>query len=237
MGAYTIVEIPAALSTLFKTANGIDELIESGCPYLPQHDFHIPLASIPVVLNTRLEDIPAETPYLDSPVLEQTSRIRSYIQKHRKNLSIGIVWSGNPKHVNDRNRSCPLENFSTLSHLPGIQLFSLQKEIRKPEDREIMMKTGIEDLSFWLQDFGCTAAAIDEMDLVISVDTSVVHLAGALNKPTWLLLPFAPDWRWMLERPDSPWYPSFTLLRQKSIGDWKSVFRQLEALIQANLEP
>ena len=149
------------------------------------------------------------------------------------NFKIGIVWSGNPHNRKDPVRSCSLDDFALLSEVPGVSFFSLQKgtasagAINPPGVMEI---TNLEDE---LNDFAETAAAIVHLDLVISVDTAVVHLAGAMNKPVWLLLQFAPDWRWLLKRDDSPWYPSMRLFRQTKPNDWKTVFEEVkDALIQ-----
>jgi len=139
---------------------------------------------------------------------------------------IGIAWSGNPKHTNDPNRSIALKEFLPLLSA-GVEIVSLQRDVREA-DREVLKATPqILDFVSEVKDFADTAALVSLLDLVVSVDTAPVHLAGALGKPVWVLLPFAADWRWLLDREDSPWYPTARLFRQPAIGDWDRVIRRV----------
>jgi hypothetical protein len=138
---------------------------------------------------------------------------------------VGLVWSGNPKHSNDRRRSIPLRAFDPLVDVPNLSLFSLQNGPAAGQLSDSTLRLKLTDHTARLTDFGETAALIGNLDLVITVDTSVAHLAGAMAKPVWVLLAHVPDWRWMLNRPDSPWYPTARLFRQPAPGDWDSVVR------------
>jgi hypothetical protein len=141
-------------------------------------------------------------------------------------LRVGLVWSGNPAHANDRNRSIPFTELTPLLH-QGIEFVGLQREVRPADEAALAGVPAIENLGPALKDFADTAALVASLDLVISVDTSVAHLAGALGKPVWVMLPYAPDWRWLLDRDDSPWYPTMRLFRQTAAGDWKGVVARI----------
>jgi hypothetical protein len=181
--------------------------------------------SLPVVFHTTLETIPAQIPYLDAdPLKTKAWRHRFAHQAFR----VGIVWKGSPDHANDRNRSCQLEQFLPLAQIPGIQWYGLQKGSGAEEVHQIGSQFMIDNMGGELGDFSDTAAVLEKLDLLISVDTAVVHLAGAMGKTVWTLLPYAPDWRWQRNRDDSPWYPSMRLYRQPARGDWASVFEQVE---------
>ncbi|MCZ8143164.1 MAG: tetratricopeptide repeat protein [Acetobacteraceae bacterium] len=191
-------------------------------------DLHAPLLTLPLAFGTRLETIPAfENGYLTAPP-EDVARWHQRLPAGRR---IGLVWSGSQTHANDTNRSLALAKLLPLFQ-PGDVWVSLQKEVRD-RDRATLAGSGILDVSAELGDFADTAALISALDLVISVDTSVAHLAGALGKPTWVMLPFAPDFRWLLDREDSPWYPSMRLFRQSRAGNWDGVLARIgEALRQ-----
>ncbi len=226
-GAKVLVECQPSLLRLLETVRGIDQLIAQGSP-LPPFDTHLPLLSLPHVLQTTLETLPAVVPYLGRGL--QLSPPPETIAGDL--LKVGIVWAGNPNHRNDRWRSCQLEDFLPLVVIPHVQFFSLQKgaaeqELRQHPDLPVV------DWGQSLEDFADTAAAIQALDLVITVDTAVAHLAGALGKPVWVLLHYAPDWRWMLEREDSPWYPTMRLFRQTSWDDWTGVFARVKAALTA----
>ncbi|MCZ8277192.1 MAG: tetratricopeptide repeat protein [Acetobacteraceae bacterium] len=193
-----------------------------------EFELHAPLLTLPLAFGTRLETIPAfENGYLTAPP-EDVARWHQRLPAGRR---IGLVWSGSQTHANDANRSLALAKISPLFQ-PGDVWVSLQKEVRD-RDRAALAGSGILDVSAELGDFADTAALISALDLVISVDTSVAHLAGALGKPTWVMLPFAPDFRWLLDREDSPWYPSMRLFRQSRAGNWDGVLARIgEALRQ-----
>ena len=196
-------------------------------------DLHISLMDLPAVFGTTLDTIPAEVPYVAAD-----SQRAMYWQDRLDDASfkVGIVWAGSPKHGNDHNRSCRVELFAPLASIDGVNLYALQKGEAAKEVGRLSQATAIDDLSRDLNDFGDTAAAVENLDLVISVDTALAHLVGAMGKPIWTLLPFAPDWRWMLERTDSPWYPTMRLFRQEEWGDWTCVFQEVAEQLRTLVE-
>ncbi|MFP6735692.1 MAG: tetratricopeptide repeat protein [Rhodospirillales bacterium] len=218
-GARVILETHAPLRRLMQTAPGVDQVVSRG-EALPRADLEAPILSLPHLCATTLKTIPAEIPYLGPPPEDAIDFGDVDIQA---DLKIGIVWSGRPSHKNDRNRSCPPSHFQPLGQIEGVRLFSLQVG----EASANLTAGPLTDLAPQLSDFAATAAAIAGLDLIISVDTAVAHLAGALGKACWLLLPFAPDWRWLLDRNDTPWYPSLRLFRQDRPGDWPGVLGQV----------
>jgi len=228
LGARVILEVPKALLGLLSGLEGVDELIEKG-KVLPAHDYHCPLLSLPLAFKTDLTNIPSPKPYLAAAhqKLEEWAQRLGVKEKPR----VGLVWSGSTGHKNDHNRSLTFQQL--LPHLPNCcEYVSLQKEMREV-DVLVLEGSGIRHYEKQLKDFTDTAALCELMDLVISVDTSVAHLAGALGKSTWVLLPYAPDWRWMLDRRDSPWYPNHRLFRQKITDYWISVFKEMETELKS----
>ncbi|MBN1819006.1 MAG: tetratricopeptide repeat protein [Sedimentisphaerales bacterium] len=227
-GGRVLLEERPALLALLQGYPHVDQFLAAGSrpPSPDRYDLHISLLDLPQVFHTTLQTIPNQVPYL-WPDPDKVSLWRSRLPGD--GFRIGIVWAGSPHHGNDANRSCPLNLFLSLSQIPGIRLISLQKEIQQADQSIIMENFPILHLGSALNDFGDTAAVIASVDLVISVDTAVAHLAGALGKEVWTLLPFAPDWRWMLHRTDSPWYPTMRLFRQSAWGDWDSVFQKVLA--------
>ncbi|MCV6638746.1 tetratricopeptide repeat-containing glycosyltransferase family protein [Candidatus Albibeggiatoa sp. nov. NOAA] len=198
------------------------DIVEPNTPILEIYDYYVPLASLPRLFQTQVDSIPHNIPYLKT----NSAKIQPWKTKLTTGkINIGIVWSGNPNHVNDANRSCPLDYFLNLAQQTDIQLYSLQKG---DVAQQLNPDMPIQDCSQQLQDFTDTAALIQALDLVITVDTSVAHLAGALGQKTWIILPYVPDWRWLLNRQDSPWYPTVKLFRQIQAKDWTSVFSQLQ---------
>ncbi|MBB15476.1 hypothetical protein CMK22_09390 [Candidatus Poribacteria bacterium] len=217
-----IVACEPELKSLFKGIDRIDTLVTKG-EDIPNFDFHVPIVSLPYIFNTTLDTIPARIPYLyPKPTADSVFHLGG-----SDDLKVGIVWAGSPTHINDSNRSVSLKDFKCLLDVEGCQFFSLQVGQRSVDIRQHGYNYMIKDLGKQLTDFHHTALAILQLDLVISVDTAVAHLAGSLGKPVWTLLPFIPDWRWMLSRSDTPWYPSMTLFRQKERGDWYSVFQEI----------
>jgi tetratricopeptide (TPR) repeat protein len=188
---------------------------------IPDFDVHCPLLSLPFIFHTAIETIPAEMPYITADTAF-INRWRDKIQPDNS-FKIGVVWSGNPKYKRDRVRSCSLATFAPLAEYHGITFYSLQKGAGADQAKHPPAGMKLIDLTDEINDFSDTAALIAHLDLVISVDTAVAHLAGAMGKPVWILLPFVPDWRWMLDRKDSPWYPTMKLFRQPKPGDWNSV--------------
>ncbi|MHB1140924.1 MAG: tetratricopeptide repeat protein [Sulfuricaulis sp.] len=225
LGAKVMLEVPQPLVALFSTLKDSIRVIPMGNP-VPDFDWHCPLMSLPLAFRTTVSTIPANIPYLRTDADKQRqwhSRMGA-----RNKPRIGLVWSGNPGHANDHNRSIPLDLLTPLFGL-DLEFHCIQKEIRQT-DREILNKhRQIRLYESDLGDFSDTAALVTEMNLVISVDTSVVHLAGALGKPVWILLPFSPDHRWMTEREDSPWYPTARLFRQPQAGDWAGIVKKVVA--------
>jgi Flp pilus assembly protein TadD len=227
LGGTVIFETLRPLLGILNGFPGIDKLVEispershaEGC------DYYVPIMSLPMLFSTDIPTIPSNIPYIfaDPTKVEQwKNRI------NKEGYKIGVVWAGKPGHGNDKNRSCALEHFLTLARIPGVAMYGLQKgDAARQAENPADMK-GIVNFDRELKDFSETAAAIENLDLVISVDTALVHLAGAMGKPVWTLLPYAPDWRWLLEREDSPWYPTMRLFRQPVRGDWGAVFDKIK---------
>lgn len=230
LGATVVLEVQPALMSLLSQLEGVDRWVEAGAP-LPQFDYQCPLLSLPLAFHTTLATIPVG-PYLSAaPDQVQTWRDRLGTRTRPR---VGLAWSGNASHVNDRKRSLPLAQIVPLL-TENLQFISLQKELRIGDQATLDQYPEIFDPRDQLGDFADTAALISVLDLVITVDTAVAHLAGALGKPVWLLLSAAPDWRWLYERDDSPWYPSARLFRQAIASDWDSVIGKV-ALALAELE-
>jgi tetratricopeptide (TPR) repeat protein len=236
-GARVILTVNDPVVPLLAGISGGAQCLPKSTPALPAFDFYCPIGSLPLAFETRLETIPPGVGYLPPPpdARVQIWEDRLASVSADKKLRVGLVWSGNPKHPNDRNRSVPLQMYLRLLDLDAA-FISLQKEPR-PDDNALLEQADIIDVSEYLIDFTETAALINCLDLVITVDTSVAHLAGALGRPTWILLPHLPDWRWLLDRDDSPWYPTVRLFRQDNKRDYgavlDSVRRELAAMIAA----
>jgi ADP-heptose:LPS heptosyltransferase len=226
LGAKVILEAPASLVELMQSLSPTLTVIKEG-ETLPTFDVVCPVMSLPLALKTTLETIPTGTPYLS--VSETKKQYWQAKLGKKTKPRIGIVWSGSMTNPIDNNlcarRNIPLAQLKPLFDLP-FEFYVLQKDIR-PEDKPIL--DGLRQLHCHqdeLKDFADTAALIQEMDLVISVCTSVAHLAGALDHKTWVLLPYSADYRWMLNEKESPWYPSVELIRSEKIADWSDVVQQ-----------
>ncbi len=220
-GAQVILVVPAPLCTLLSGLTGVAECLPELGRARPAFDFHCPLSRLPLAFGTRLDTIPAGTSYLPAATADRVQAWQARLGPHTK-LRVGMVWSGRSTHLNDHNRSIPLRTMSRILDV-GATFVSLQKEVR-PDDRATLLeRSEIVDLTADLTDFAETAALISCLDLVITVDTSVAHLAGALGCPTWILLPYTPDYRWLLDRDDSPWYPTVRLFRQTETREYASV--------------
>ena len=232
LGARVVLEAPATLLGLLASLDGVDQLLPMDAA-LPSIDWQCPLLSLPLAFGTTLDSIPAAPAYLKAEP-ERMAKWRERLGPRRQ-PRIGLIWSGRAAHGNDANRSLALEQLAP--YLPsGAQYVSLQQQVREadlPTLEHLQAQHGLLHFDAALGDFSDTAALCAQMDLVLSVDTSVAHLAGALGRPLWLLLPFSPDWRWLLTRRDSPWYPSATLWRQSAIGDWSALLAQLRAGLAA----
>ena len=222
-GGRVIVECHPPLLELLQGVRGIEELIALGDP-LPEFDCHAPLMSLPHIFGTRLETIPAVTPYL-KPDPERVRRWKAVFDRW-PGPKVGLTWSGNVAHKENSKRSVPTEALAQIA-VPGVHFFGLQKG-----PAEVLQVPSALNLH-WVEDDSTdltdTAAILGHLDLVISVDTSITHLAGALGRPVWTLLPFAADWRWLKDRDDCPWYPTMRLFRQKCRGEWGPVLAKVRA--------
>lgn len=222
-----IFEVHKYLYPLMKQSLEVEQLVIQG-EKLPEFDFHCPLMSLPLAFNTTIDSIPSFKYYL------QTDKDKSKYWKDKlksiKKIKVGIVWSGSSTNKRDTSRSIPLEEF--IKYLPkNYEYISLQKEIKNEEKKLIENKFHIHFFGNELDDYSDTAALCDCLDFIISVDTSVAHLAGALGKKTFLLLSYRPDWRWFLNRDDTPWYPSVTLIRSDSYKNNKTALQKLKSLL------
>ena len=229
-GAYVILQVQKPLQELMRDLAGVTHVIANG-DLLPDFDTHCPLGSLPRAFGTQRETIPADVPYLVVPKI--------YSEKWEQRLPepaavrVGICWAGNPHFKGDLARSIGLLPMLPLLSAAGVEFFSIQKDLR-PGDAEVLKNhSQIKHLGGEIETFGDTAAVISSMDLVISSDTSVVHLAGALGKSVWILLQFVPDWRWLVDRDDNPWYPTARLFRQDATRAWDNVITQVHAALQA----
>jgi tetratricopeptide (TPR) repeat protein len=220
-GARVVLAVQDPLQRLLSGLSGVSRCVPmSAIGALPAFELHCPVSSLPLAFGTRLDTIPSATSYLPSPASSQRQAWEDRLGPHAR-LRVGLVWSGSPTHTNDANRSIPLKVLSRIIDVDAA-FISLQKDPR-PRDRALLEQTGIVELTTHLSDFAETAALLSCLDLVITVDTSVAHLAGALGCPTWILLPWTPDYRWLLDRDDSPWYPTMRLFRQTASRDYAPV--------------
>ncbi len=224
-----ILECQKPLVNLFATLEGLTEIAARG-EDLPEFDLHAPLLSLPRIFKTELDRIPVPESYLTADPA-RGKKFAATLDAERFN--VGLVWAGKPTHHNDRNRTVGIEPFIALLGTPGCTFHSLQIGPRADDIRAYGCTGLMRNHADIIEDFADTAALISALDLVISVDTSVCHLAGALGKPCWVVLPYTADWRWLMQREDSPWYHSLRLFRQKSFGDWPGVFTRIVAGLEA----
>jgi len=227
-GARVILEVQPPLYQLMSAFRGVEQVLCSGDP-LPQFDLHCPLLSLPRAFGTELATIPSATPYLRAS--EERAKHWNARLGPRTRQRIGIAWSGYPGHKNDHNRSIGLDALLSIFAGVDVSLVSLQREVRDADAAVLRGRSDVLHFGDELTNFADTAALISALDLVVSVDTSVAHLAGALAKPVWVLLPFIPDWRWLLGRDDSPWYPTARLFRQDDTRTWDNVFVRVRAAV------
>jgi tetratricopeptide (TPR) repeat protein len=226
-GAKATLLCQQPLARLMKNAAGVDQVASAmmSPDERPAFDMHCPMMSLPLLLGTRLESIPAEVPYLKAdPALVEKWGAKLAASNGR--LKVGLVWAGSPTNKNDRYRSVTLEQLSPLASA-GAQFFSLQKGPAAAQSANPPYGMELIDLTEDLEDFADTAAMIANLDLVIAVDTAVAHLAGAMGKPAWVLLASEQDWRWLLKREDTPWYPTLRLFRQRMPGDWAEAIERV----------
>ncbi len=230
-GGQVVVGCPAPAASLLARMPSVWRVITSRAG-APPFEVHLPILSLPRVFNTTLETIPREVPYLSPP--ERRFPLPEPKPGRRR---VGLVWGGDPKHRNDHNRSAPLAALAPLGETAGVDWFSLQTGPRASELNQPPWAGRLVNLGTQFIDFDQTASVIAQLDLVISVDTSVAHLAGALGKPVWTLLPFAAEWRWLTGRQDSPWYPGMRLFRQPRPGAWGALAAWVRAELQALIGP
>ncbi len=227
LGGRIIVEChQATLKLLFSTVSEIDELFVQG-KTLPDFDLQIPLMSLPRILGTTLETIPANIPYLSVP-----KSIHFHIPTTpEEKLKVGIFWQINTTSTSSQKRSCPIQYLQNILNLDKASFYILQKEVSSTDLEWLNSQTKIYNLGLSFNDLADTAAAIKQLDLIITIDTVIAHLAGALGKPVWVMLNFDSDWRWLTDRTDTPWYPTMRLFRQSKSNDWEEVCRKIsEAL-------
>src|SRR5688572_23064691 len=227
-GATVLVEVQAPLAALVRSVRGVSRVIIRGDP-LPAFDAHASLMSLPHRFGTTLADVPSNVPYIapDDAALRRWSELLP-----TGAFRAGITWAGNPDNVEGLNRSLTLEGVTPLLAVPGVTWVALQKGANEPA----LSRLGAPSLGPQLNDFTDTAAVVSQLDLVVSVDTAVAHVAGALAKPTWVLLPSEPDFRWLLKRDDSPWYPTMRLFRQEG-NDWNGVVRRVADALRERVSP
>ncbi|MEA3225575.1 MAG: hypothetical protein U9Q07_06455, partial [Planctomycetota bacterium] len=230
LGGTVIFETPRSMYGLLRAFDGIDELVESSRERLPdaEYDAYTSLMDLPGIFGTTLDTIPAGVPYIcaDSAKVEYWRGRLS-----EPGFKVGLVWGGRPTGPNEvlslQHRSCRLEDFAPLADVAGAALYGLQKGPPAAQVEQLPQQIVVSNLGEEFDDFTDTTAAIENLDLVISIDTSVAHLAGAMGKPVWLLLKSDADWRWLLDREDNPWYPTMRLFRQGRPGDWNEVISRV----------
>jgi hypothetical protein len=229
-GARVVLQCQPELYSLLKDMSGIS-VIARGQP-LPPFDLHCPLMSLPRVFGTTLETIPASVPYLtvDDALVE---RAREWLSRAASRKRVGLVWAGGPRLMSDafRRRSIPLIAMEPILRVPGITFISLQTGDAASEIASLPDGTSLLQTPQLVADFAQTAALMHNLDLVITADTATAHLAGALGKPTWILIPHFPDWRWALTRTDCPWYPTARLFRADGPSQWATPVRQIAAAL------
>jgi tetratricopeptide (TPR) repeat protein len=231
LGGSIVLQVQQELVPLMPAMPGLT-VVARGQP-LPPFDLQLPLMDLPCVFGTTLDTLPGGIPYLHpdpAKVVRWRRALDEMTSGDTTSLKVGVVWAGNPRHKGDRYRSLPAETVLPRLVMPGVRLYSLQKEAR-PEDAPVLARLGADiiDLTPALGSFADTAAAVTALDLVVTVDTSVAHLTGALGRPVWVLLPHSLDWRWLRDREDSPWYPTMRLFRQHKPQAWDGVLARLPA--------
>lgn len=232
MGGRVIACCQRPIARVLATCPGIDQLVTEGDP-TPAFDVYVPLMSLPRILGTTVNTVPADVPYLHAdPRL--VDRWRDELRPF-EGFKIGVAWQGNPQYPNDRDRSFPLSALEPIARLPGVRLFSLQRGLGREQIEAHAESLGLIDLAGRFTDFMDNAAAMRSLDLVIVPDTSLSHLAGSLGVPVWLALCLAPDPRWMTGREDSVWYPRHRLFRQTAPGHWDDVFARMAAELRSRL--
>ncbi|MBV8097382.1 MAG: tetratricopeptide repeat protein, partial [Acetobacteraceae bacterium] len=229
LGARVVVQASVPVVTLLETLDRVAEVVHAGGA-LPDVDYYCPLMSLPLEFGTTLETIPKDVPYL-APTADRIAHMRGRVGNAPR-PRVGIAWSGNPKYANDRKRSVPVALLEPLCAAAG-SLHVLQKDVPDADRAVLNSWANVYDHSETIVDLAGTAAMASLMDVIVSVDTSVAHVAGAIAHPVWLMLPFAPDWRWLLKREDSLWYPTARLFRQRALGDWEDVVERVALALRS----
>jgi hypothetical protein len=224
-GGKVIVGCQAELASLIRGVRGVQGVATPEAA-LPEFDVHCPLMSLPLAFSTTVETIPWDGPYFRP----DANKVQHWSEKAGEGFKVGLAWKGDPRNRLDRWRSFEWKQFSRILSVPGVRYFSLQKETSAD-----VSDKGLIDWTKELLDFADTAALVANLDLVITVDTAVAHLAGAMGKPVWLLISAAPDFRWMLDRQDTPWYPSMRLFRQIKLGNWTSIVENARSSLLAEV--
>jgi tetratricopeptide (TPR) repeat protein len=225
-GAKIVLEVQPQLKALLGQTDGVCAVVARGEP-LPSFDVHCPLGSLPLALKTEPATIPTEVPYLradDAHIAKWCPRLEALGRPR-----VAVAWSGNAQHMNDRNRSIPLSHLAPLWSIDSVRFVAVQRDLRSGDAELLAREPRVTQIGTQLDDFADTAAVLALVDLVITVDTSVAHLAGAMGRPVWILVPFSPDWRWTLSGDSSRWYATARLFRQSSLGDWDSVMERLRS--------
>lgn len=229
LGARITYEASGSLASLFATAMP-DIKVITGVTESVKINYACSTMSLPAVFDTRFETMPRDVPYLHAEP-ERVTRWATMLDFHPGHR-IGLVWAGNPKHVNDRRRSIPASQFLEITHIPEVRFYSLQHQVRDSDRAALDANSAIVRVGETVDGFADIAAIIASLDLVITVDTAIAHLAGALGKPVWVLLAFVADWRWFVGRDDSPWYPTARLFRQEVAGEWGPIIERVKAALQ-----
>lgn len=230
-GASVVLDLPARLRRLSAQLSGLAALVMTG-DTLPAFDLYCPLMSLPQAFGTTVETIPSQVPYLSAP--PEALQTAAALHWPTAKLRVGLAWTGNASHPKNWARSTPLAMLEPLFRMEGVRFFSLQMGTAAADLAAI--KANITDLAPVTGDMADTAAQMAHLDETLTVDTSVAHLAGALARPTWLLLPSLPDWRWLHNRKDSPWYPTMRLFRQTNSGEWQPVVDAVRVALQQKLD-
>ncbi len=225
---------PERMASMFTAPHWADEVLLPGTLAEASFDAYLPLMSAPFVLGTELESIPADMPYL-TPEPRSVELGTSHVSSAK--LKVGLVWGGSPTHANDQYRSCPLKQWESVLNVPGVAFYSLQNEPQRAQLHELDERTmaRIRDLNDLQKDFSETAAILKQLDLLITVDTAILHLAGGLALPAWGLLSGVADWRWLRDRESSPWYPTLQLFRQETLGDWPGLMNRVAAALRTTV--
>jgi len=232
-GADIVLVVGAPVRSLLSGLPGVSQCLTKPLATRPAFDFHCAISSLPLIFGTRLDTIPDGTSFLPPPPADLVQAWEDRLGRHDR-PRVGLVWSGHPRHKNDHNRSIPLDRLHAILGRDAT-FVSLQKEPRPEDKTTLLERREIVDLTEHLGDFVDTAALVSCLDLVITVDTSVAHLAATLGRPTWILLPYTPDFRWLLDRDDSPWYPSVRLFRQNEDRDYGAVLDRVRAALDTRI--